>query len=57
MNLKDQKTLRILQYSLNTILSNWDEDCEDDLSHDSITEEDVENLANWIDNQIEETII
>lgn len=57
MNLKDQKTLRILQYSLNTILSNWDDDCEDDLAFESVSVEDVENLANWIDNHIEETII
>jgi hypothetical protein len=55
MDTTNPKTLRLLQYALHTLLSNWDEDCEDDLSFESITEQDVENLTNWIDNKIEES--
>jgi hypothetical protein len=55
MDITDKKTIRILQYAINNLLSNWDEDCEDDLAFDCIAEKDVKKIANWIDNQIEES--
>jgi hypothetical protein len=57
MDITNTKNLRLIQYALHTILSNWDDDCEDDLASESITEDDVEKLANWIDNKIEESIM
>jgi hypothetical protein len=50
----DEKDLRLIQYALHTLASNWDEDCEDDLECDGIKQIDVESLSRDIDNQIEE---
>jgi hypothetical protein len=50
-----EKELRILQYAIHSILSNLEEDELDDLATEGITEDDIENLANWIDNKIEES--
>jgi hypothetical protein len=55
MDITNKKTIRILQYALHTLLSNWDEDSEDDLESEFISEEDVKKLTNWIDNKIEES--
>lgn len=54
MDITNKKTIRILQYALHTLLSNWDEDTEDDLDSEFISEKDVQILSNWIDNRIEE---
>jgi hypothetical protein len=54
MDITNKKTIRILQYALHTLLSNWDEDTEDDLDPEFISEKDVQILSNWIDNKIEE---
>lgn len=50
-----EKELRIVEYALHTLLSNWDEDFDtDNMAEDGITLKDVERYTRRIENQIEE---
>jgi len=51
----NEKELRIVEYALHTLLSNWDEDFDtDNMAEDGITLEDVEKYTSRIENQLEE---
>jgi hypothetical protein len=55
MDANNPKTLRILQYALHTLLSNLEEEDIEDLELEGITEDDIDDLTNWIDNKLEES--
>ena len=50
----NEKELRLIEYALNSLLSNWDEDVEDDLSPEGITFDMAEKFCRDIENRIEE---
>jgi hypothetical protein len=54
MDITNPKTLRTLQYAINLILANWDDEVENDLVLDGITIEHVEKVGEWLDNKVEE---
>jgi hypothetical protein len=54
MDITNPKTLRTLQYAINLILANWDDEVENDLVLEGITIEHVEKVGEWLDNKVEE---
>lgn len=54
MDTTNPKTLRILQYAVNLLLANWDEDVENDLVLEGITVDNAEKIGEWLDNKVEE---
>jgi hypothetical protein len=54
MDITNPKTLRTLQYAVNLILANWDDEVENDLVLEGITIEHVEKVGEWLDNKVEE---
>jgi hypothetical protein len=51
----DEKELRIVEYALHTLLSNWDEEIdEENMAEDGITLKDIQRYTRRIENQLEE---
>ena len=49
-----EKELRIVEYALHTLLSNWCEEDDENMAEDNLDINDVERFTNWVENQIEE---
>jgi hypothetical protein len=54
MDTSNPKTIRILQYAMEFLLCNADEDDASDLEDEGISQEMIENLSSWLDNKVEE---
>jgi hypothetical protein len=51
----EEKELRIVEYALHTLLSNWEEDMDgENMAEDGITLKDVERYTRRIENLLEE---
>jgi hypothetical protein len=49
-----EKELRMIEYALHTLLSNWNDDDEENLEEDFITLKDIEVYTRNIENRLEE---
>jgi hypothetical protein len=54
MDTTNPKTIRILQYAMEFLICNADEDDASDLEDEGISQEMIENLSSWLDNKVEE---
>lgn len=50
----NEKELRMIEYALHTLLSNWCEEDDENMAEDNLTINDVEKYTNWIENRLEE---
>jgi hypothetical protein len=50
----NEKELRMVEYALHTLLSNWCEEDDENMADDNLNINDVEKFTNWVENQIEE---
>lgn len=53
-NTMSEKELRMIEYALHTLLSNWNDDDEENLEEDFITLKDIEVYTRNIENRLEE---